>query len=130
MAQSLREAPSRSPKPIEAEKRLARKQHEKKTGGKVRSARGHVAVRALVDGALHDLHVPSRDVLPAQVEEEGGGGVAAAVAVEAADDTPPLCDPCYELLKKLNDAAMDRDEQWRLKPAYGRRMHGSEWLKD
>ena len=31
--------------------------------------------------------------------------------MEAADDTPPLCDPCYELLKKLNNAAMYRDEQ-------------------
>ena len=33
------------------------------------------------------------------------------VAVEAADETPPLCDPCYELLKKLNDGAMNCDER-------------------
>mmetsp|Transcript_53295 Transcript_53295/g.86939 ORF Transcript_53295/g.86939 Transcript_53295/m.86939 type:complete len:99 (+) Transcript_53295:178-474(+) len=79
---------SRSPKPIEAEKKLVRKQHEKKTGGKVRNAPGRGAVRALADGGPHDLHVPSRDVRPVQAEE-GGGGVAAAVAVEAADETPP-----------------------------------------
>ena len=23
-----------------------------------------------------------------------------------------MSDPCYELLKKLNDAAMDRDPEW------------------
>jgi hypothetical protein len=31
--------------------------------------------------------------------------------VEAADETPPRCDPCYELLKKLNDGAMNCDER-------------------
>ena len=46
-----------------------------------------------VDGALHDLHVPSRDVLPAQVEEEGGGGPGCAIFFGKYTIPPTNIDP-------------------------------------
>mmetsp|Transcript_4471 Transcript_4471/g.5323 ORF Transcript_4471/g.5323 Transcript_4471/m.5323 type:complete len:91 (+) Transcript_4471:213-485(+) len=83
MAQSLRAAPSRFQKPIEAEKKLVQKQHGKMVGERavrsVRSAQGPDVV--LAEGALHGLLVPGKEH-PAKAEEDGG--VAAAVA--AADE--------------------------------------------